>query len=164
LRCLVIELRETEIAALIREGLLASEARNDPNALRGALYDFFDCPPEPRRKRSLVARSSRTTTEAQPCCTFAVCQSRNWRIPVPPYLPMTIEVSAHRLSLRTGLRTNLACARRLFAVRFGCRLICADLPMAVFEPSGLSGHTRAKHPWALFHAVAKFADTRKGGG
>ena len=57
MRCLVIELRETEIAALIREGLLASEARNDPNALRGALYDFFDCPPEPRRKRSLVARS-----------------------------------------------------------------------------------------------------------
>ena len=42
LRCLTLELRETEIDALIREGLLTSETRNDPNALRGALYDFFE--------------------------------------------------------------------------------------------------------------------------
>jgi hypothetical protein len=42
LRCLTIELRETEIAALIREGLLTSETRNDPNALRGALYEFLE--------------------------------------------------------------------------------------------------------------------------
>ena len=41
LRCLTIELRETEIEALIREGLLTSEARNDPNALRSALYEFL---------------------------------------------------------------------------------------------------------------------------
>jgi hypothetical protein len=42
LRCLTIELRETEIDALIREGLLISETRNDTNALRGALYEFLD--------------------------------------------------------------------------------------------------------------------------
>jgi hypothetical protein len=42
LRCLTIQLLETEIAALIRKGLLNVETRNDPNAVRGALYDFFD--------------------------------------------------------------------------------------------------------------------------
>jgi hypothetical protein len=42
LRCLTIELRETEIDALIREGLLKPETRNDPDAVRGALYEFFD--------------------------------------------------------------------------------------------------------------------------
>lgn len=42
LRCLMIELRETEIDELIRKGLLRSETRNDPNAVRGALYDFLD--------------------------------------------------------------------------------------------------------------------------
>jgi hypothetical protein len=30
-RCLTIELRETEIDALIRKGLLKSETRNDPS-------------------------------------------------------------------------------------------------------------------------------------
>jgi len=42
LRCLTIQLLETEIAALVRKGLLNVETRNDPNAVRGALYDFFD--------------------------------------------------------------------------------------------------------------------------
>jgi hypothetical protein len=42
LRCLTIELRETEIDALIREGLLKSETRNDPSALSDALYAFLD--------------------------------------------------------------------------------------------------------------------------
>ena len=42
LRCLTIELRETEIDALIREGLLTSETRNDRNAVCSALYDFLD--------------------------------------------------------------------------------------------------------------------------
>ena len=42
LRCFMIELRETEIVALIRKGLLKFEVRNDLNAVRGALYDFFD--------------------------------------------------------------------------------------------------------------------------
>jgi hypothetical protein len=42
LRCLTIELRETEIDALIREGLLKSETRNDPSAVSNALYAFLD--------------------------------------------------------------------------------------------------------------------------
>jgi hypothetical protein len=33
LRCLIIELRETEIDALIRKGLLKAETRNNPTAL-----------------------------------------------------------------------------------------------------------------------------------
>ena len=42
LRCLTIELRETEVDVLIRKGLLKPETRNSPNAVRGALYEFFD--------------------------------------------------------------------------------------------------------------------------
>jgi hypothetical protein len=42
LRCLMIELRETEIDALIAKGLLKPETRNDPNAVSEALYDFLD--------------------------------------------------------------------------------------------------------------------------
>jgi hypothetical protein len=42
LRCLMIELRETEIDALISKGLLKSETRNNPTALREALYAFLD--------------------------------------------------------------------------------------------------------------------------
>jgi hypothetical protein len=42
LRCLMIELRETEIDALIRKGLLKPETRNDPTALSKALYAFLD--------------------------------------------------------------------------------------------------------------------------
>jgi hypothetical protein len=42
LRCLTIELRETEIDALIRRGLLRADMRNDPNAINEALYAFFD--------------------------------------------------------------------------------------------------------------------------
>jgi hypothetical protein len=42
LRCLTIELRETEIDALIAKGLLKRETRNDPNAVSQALYDFLD--------------------------------------------------------------------------------------------------------------------------
>jgi hypothetical protein len=38
LRCLMIELRETEIDTLIRKGLLKSETRNDAGAVRAALY------------------------------------------------------------------------------------------------------------------------------
>jgi hypothetical protein len=38
----MIELRETEIVARIRKGLLKFEMRNDLNAVRGALYYFFD--------------------------------------------------------------------------------------------------------------------------
>jgi len=42
LRCLLIELRETEINALIRKGLLKQETRNDANAVIEALYAFLD--------------------------------------------------------------------------------------------------------------------------
>jgi hypothetical protein len=42
LRCVTIELRETEIEALIRKGILAREMRNDTIAIRGALYAYFD--------------------------------------------------------------------------------------------------------------------------
>jgi hypothetical protein len=42
LRCLTIELRETEIDALIRKGLLKSETRNDANAIIEALYAHLD--------------------------------------------------------------------------------------------------------------------------
>jgi hypothetical protein len=42
LRCLVIELRETEIDDLIRKGLLKSETRNDPSAVIDALYAHLD--------------------------------------------------------------------------------------------------------------------------
>ena len=42
LRCLTIELRETEIEALVGMKLLRAEMRNDSNAITKALYDFFD--------------------------------------------------------------------------------------------------------------------------
>ena len=42
LRCLTIQLRETEIDALIRKGLLNAEMRNDPIAVSTALYAHFD--------------------------------------------------------------------------------------------------------------------------
>ena len=42
MRCLFIELRETEIDQLIRRKLLAPNSRNDLGALRKALYAFFD--------------------------------------------------------------------------------------------------------------------------
>jgi hypothetical protein len=42
LRCLTIELRETEIEALIRKGLLKPETRNDPSAVSDALYAHLD--------------------------------------------------------------------------------------------------------------------------
>jgi hypothetical protein len=41
LRCLMIELRETEIDTLVRMGLLRREMRNDANAIIEALYAHF---------------------------------------------------------------------------------------------------------------------------
>ena len=41
LRCLMIELRETDVDALIRGGLLEHETRNDRNAVLKALYGHF---------------------------------------------------------------------------------------------------------------------------
>jgi hypothetical protein len=42
LRCLTIELRETEIDALLQKGLLKSDARNDLSAIVEALYAHLD--------------------------------------------------------------------------------------------------------------------------
>jgi hypothetical protein len=42
LRCLTIELRETEIDALIHRGLLRADMRNDPSAVTKALYAHLD--------------------------------------------------------------------------------------------------------------------------
>ena len=42
LRCLMIQLRETEVDALIRQGLLSPEMRNNASAVRKAFYMFLD--------------------------------------------------------------------------------------------------------------------------
>ena len=42
LRCLMIELRETDVDALICGGLLEHETRNDRNAVRKALYGHLN--------------------------------------------------------------------------------------------------------------------------
>ena len=42
LRCVVVQLRETEIDVLIRKGLLQADARNDVYAVRDALHVHFD--------------------------------------------------------------------------------------------------------------------------
>ena len=42
LRCLTIELRETEIDVLIGKGLLSGEMRNDPRVVCQALYAHLD--------------------------------------------------------------------------------------------------------------------------
>ena len=42
LRCVTIELRETEVSALIRKGLLSDDARNDLKAVKRAFYGFLD--------------------------------------------------------------------------------------------------------------------------
>ena len=42
LRCLNIELRTTEIDALIQKGMLKSDTRNNAKSIIEALYAFFD--------------------------------------------------------------------------------------------------------------------------
>ena len=42
MRCLMIELRETEIDALIRKGFLTADTRNDKQAIVDSLYGYFD--------------------------------------------------------------------------------------------------------------------------
>ena len=42
LRCVTLEVRETEIAALVRRGLLRADDRNDDNAVRDAFYVHLD--------------------------------------------------------------------------------------------------------------------------
>jgi hypothetical protein len=42
LRCLTIELPETEIDALARNGFLKTDARNDLRSIEMALYEFLE--------------------------------------------------------------------------------------------------------------------------
>jgi hypothetical protein len=42
LRCLIIEMRATEIDVLIRRCLMKADARNDANVIRNALYQHLD--------------------------------------------------------------------------------------------------------------------------
>ena len=42
MRCMTIELRETEVTALIRKGFLNEEARNNRRAVKSAFYGFLD--------------------------------------------------------------------------------------------------------------------------
>jgi len=67
LRCLTIELRETEIDALARMGLLRPEMRNNANAVIQALYMHFDRTldfmPWRATKYDLGRDAERTTTD-----------------------------------------------------------------------------------------------------
>ena len=42
LRCMTIELRETEVTALVRKGFLKEDARNNRGAVMNAFYGFLD--------------------------------------------------------------------------------------------------------------------------
>ena len=42
LRCVTLEVRETEIAALIKKGLLRADSQTDDNAVRDAFYVHLD--------------------------------------------------------------------------------------------------------------------------
>ena len=42
LRCLTLEVRETEISALVRKGLLHPDNQRDDKALRSAFYSLLD--------------------------------------------------------------------------------------------------------------------------
>ena len=42
LRCLTLEVRETEIATLVRKGLLRADNQNDAKAIRDAFYSLLD--------------------------------------------------------------------------------------------------------------------------
>ena len=42
LRCLTLDVRETEIAALVRKGLLSADSQTDAKAIRDAFYALLD--------------------------------------------------------------------------------------------------------------------------
>ena len=42
MRCLLVELHETEIDVLVKRGLLKQETRHDQNAIADALYDHLE--------------------------------------------------------------------------------------------------------------------------
>ena len=43
LRCYRLELRDSEIEALVRRGLLLATEQTNRNAVIKAVYEFFDC-------------------------------------------------------------------------------------------------------------------------
>jgi hypothetical protein len=63
LRFLTIELRETEIGELVRRGYLSGDDRNDPRAIKTALYWFLDCQLVPPRERESVGRGLSTAVD-----------------------------------------------------------------------------------------------------
>jgi hypothetical protein len=42
MRCLTVEVRETEIDALVRKGFLKADTRNDTSEIIDAIYAYFD--------------------------------------------------------------------------------------------------------------------------
>ena len=42
LRCITLQIRDSEIEVLVGMGLLAPETRNDPHYIREALYAYLD--------------------------------------------------------------------------------------------------------------------------
>ncbi len=42
MRCLMVELHDTEISALVQRGLLKQETRHDQNAIADALYEHLE--------------------------------------------------------------------------------------------------------------------------
>ncbi len=42
LRCATLEVREAEIAALVRKGMLCADSQNDDRPIRDALYSHLD--------------------------------------------------------------------------------------------------------------------------
>ena len=42
LACLTVEIRDSEIAALVRKGILEPDKRRDGKAVRKAMYSFLD--------------------------------------------------------------------------------------------------------------------------
>ena len=49
LRCVTIELRKSEITALVNGGYLGSDQSDDNEAIKTALYNFFEMQLEPPR-------------------------------------------------------------------------------------------------------------------
>ncbi len=42
LRCVMLEIRDSEVEVLVRKGMLKADTRNDPHAIEMALYQFLE--------------------------------------------------------------------------------------------------------------------------
>ncbi len=56
LRCVILEIRDTEIEALIARGLLPSDKRNSKTAISLALYEILDQALPPYSNSAFVSR------------------------------------------------------------------------------------------------------------